>query len=75
MGCELLAVARKQELIQKRLYGEVFHLRTDQRDHWCADCCLATSYKHSSYSCLRVSRSVYGAIIWQWSYIVGTPLS
>jgi hypothetical protein len=25
--------------------------------HWRADCCLATSYKHSSYYCVRVSRS------------------
>jgi hypothetical protein len=33
--------------------------------HWCADCCLATSYKHLSYCCVRVSQGVYQAIPWQ----------
>jgi hypothetical protein len=29
-----------------------------------AHCCLATSYKHSSYCCVRVSRGVYRAAAW-----------
>jgi hypothetical protein len=33
--------------------------------HWHADCCLATSYKHLSYFCVRVSRGVYQAAVWQ----------
>jgi hypothetical protein len=33
--------------------------------HWHADCCLATSYKHSSYCCVRVSRGVYRAVAWK----------
>jgi hypothetical protein len=33
--------------------------------HWHADCCLATSYKHSSYCCVHVSQAVYWAIAWQ----------
>jgi hypothetical protein len=38
-------------------------------------CCLATSCKHSSYRCLRVSRCVHRAVGWQWSCTVGTRLS
>jgi hypothetical protein len=34
--------------------------------HWCADCCLATSYKHSSCCCVRVLRGIYPAVYWQW---------
>jgi hypothetical protein len=33
--------------------------------HWGADCCLATSCKHSSCCCLRLSRGVYLAVDWQ----------
>jgi hypothetical protein len=33
--------------------------------HRRADCSLATSYKHSSYCCVRVSWDVYGAVAWQ----------
>jgi hypothetical protein len=33
--------------------------------HWRADCCLATSYKHSSYCCVLVSWGVYSAVAWQ----------
>jgi hypothetical protein len=33
--------------------------------HWRAECCLATSYKHSSYCCVRVSRGAYRAVAWQ----------
>jgi hypothetical protein len=33
--------------------------------HWRTDCCLATSYKHSSYCCVYVSRGVYRAVAWQ----------
>jgi hypothetical protein len=34
--------------------------------HWRADCCLATSYKRSSYCCVRVSLGVYRAVAWQY---------
>jgi hypothetical protein len=27
--------------------------------HWLADCCLATSYKHSSYCCVTLSEKVF----------------
>jgi hypothetical protein len=27
--------------------------------HWLADCCLATSYKHSSYFCVTLSEKVF----------------
>jgi hypothetical protein len=33
--------------------------------HWHTDCCLATSYKHWSSCCVRVSRGVYRAVEWQ----------
>jgi hypothetical protein len=33
--------------------------------HWHADCCLETSYKYSSYCCVRVSWGVYRAVAWQ----------
>jgi hypothetical protein len=33
--------------------------------HWRADCCLAMSYKHSSYCCVCVSRGDYRAVVWQ----------
>jgi hypothetical protein len=33
--------------------------------HWSADCCLATSYKHSPYCCVRVTRAAYWAVAWQ----------
>jgi hypothetical protein len=32
---------------------------------WRADCWLATTYKHSSCCCVRVSRGVYRAVAWQ----------
>jgi hypothetical protein len=32
--------------------------------HWRADCCLATSCKHSSCCCVRVLRGVYRAVAW-----------
>jgi hypothetical protein len=32
--------------------------------HWRANCCLATSYKHSSYCCLRLSRDFYRVVVW-----------
>jgi hypothetical protein len=51
------------------------HVIHSQRVHWCADCCLATSYKHPSYCCLCIFQGVYQAITWQWSRIVGTRLS
>jgi hypothetical protein len=41
------------------------HLIAISPVHWRADCCLATSYKHSSYWCVRVSRGVYRAVAWQ----------
>jgi hypothetical protein len=37
--------------------------------HWHADCCLETSYKHSFYFCVRISRGVYRAIAWQCIHI------
>jgi hypothetical protein len=27
--------------------------------HWRTDCCLTTSYKHSSYCCVRISQGAY----------------
>jgi hypothetical protein len=41
------------------------HVITISSAHWRADCCLATSYKHSSYCCVRVSWGVYRAVAWQ----------
>jgi hypothetical protein len=41
------------------------HVITISPVHWRADCCLPTSYKHSSYCCVRVSRGVYRAVAWQ----------
>jgi hypothetical protein len=44
--------------------------------YWIAVYCLTTSYKHSSYCCVRVSRGVYRAVAWQcvdmskYSYIL-----
>jgi hypothetical protein len=49
------------------------HVIPTQRVHW--RCWLETSYKHSSYCCLRVKRGVYHAVAWQWSCIFGTRLS
>jgi hypothetical protein len=47
--------------------------------HWRDDCCLATSYKHSSYCCVRVSRGVYQAVAWQCvdmsQYYIATYIS
>jgi hypothetical protein len=54
----------------------LYRLRTDntkntnyvipsQGVHWRADCCLTTSYKHSSYCCVRVPRGVYRTVAWQ----------
>jgi hypothetical protein len=33
--------------------------------YWRADCCLATTYKHSSHCCVRLSRGVYQFVAWQ----------
>jgi hypothetical protein len=41
------------------------HVLTISPVHCLADCCLATSYKHSSYCWVRVLRSVYRAVAWQ----------
>jgi hypothetical protein len=41
------------------------HMITISPVHWHADCCLATSYKHSSYCCVSVSRGVYRIVAWQ----------
>jgi hypothetical protein len=45
------------------------HIITISPVHWRADCCLAMSYKHSSYCCVRVSRDVYRAVAWQCLFI------
>jgi hypothetical protein len=66
-GCRYIYTARTTQKTR--------HVVTSRWFHWCADCCLATSYEHSSYCCLRVSRGVYRAVIWQWSCIVGRHLS
>jgi hypothetical protein len=44
---------------------ETSHVIAISPVHWGADCCLATSYKHSSYCCVRVSQGVYRAVAWQ----------
>jgi hypothetical protein len=44
---------------------ESSHAITISPVHWRAECCLATSYNHSSYCCVRVSRSVYRVVAWQ----------
>jgi hypothetical protein len=41
------------------------HVITISLVHWCIDCRLATSYKHSSYCFVHVSWGVYWAITWQ----------
>jgi hypothetical protein len=35
------------------------HVITISLVHWCADCCLATSHKHSSYCCVTLSEEVF----------------
>jgi hypothetical protein len=45
------------------------HTENESRDNYItsslARCCLATSYKHSSYCCVRVSWGVHRAVAWQ----------
>jgi hypothetical protein len=41
------------------------HMITILPVHWCADCCLAMNYKHSSYCCVSVSWGIYWAVAWQ----------
>jgi hypothetical protein len=41
------------------------HVVTISPVDWLADCCLATSYKHSSSCCVSVSRGIYRAVAWQ----------
>jgi hypothetical protein len=48
-----------------RTTQETNHMIAISPVYWRADCCLATSYKHSSYCCLRVSLGVYRAVAWQ----------
>jgi hypothetical protein len=42
------------------------HVITISPVHWLADCCLETSYKHSSYCCVRKTWGVYRGVAWKY---------
>jgi hypothetical protein len=41
------------------------HMIAIRQSIWRAECCLATSCKHSSYCCVPLSLGVYRAVAWQ----------